>query len=443
LRDRTKFDEIEGFIQSAIPDIGSLQTPLESGSSSTGVGFNPDRGNYTISLHEMGGGVEQLLMVATVLLTTGDESTLFVEEPESHLHAGAQRFLIERLYQGDRQVFITTHSPTFINLPGPRSLYQVTYDGGRTRATYVEDDDSLGTVLEDIGARNSDVLLSDAVLFVEGPSDQRALSIWSETLGLSLAEHNVTLLPMGGGEHADRHAPIRSALLAGISQRAPVPHLFVLDRDQRSSEDVSALEYRLEGRIHVLSRRELENYLLVPRALREALRTKCRTDYETLTKLSETSDEYIERMIQESADGLYGWVLLKRIRAELGGLRGGFLTREAVDSLATETDHENLPKMIYQAVEAQVSPHLGESHIERLVFEQKEALDAEWVERDQRPFIAPGEEIVDAVFRNFGVRYKKPRDTVRIAEHMRATDGDIPTEIEDLIETAVSLPSTA
>src|ERR687883_61453 len=46
----------------------------------------------------MGGGVEQLLMVVAVLLTTGGESSLFLE-PEEQLHVGAQRYLIEKLYE--------------------------------------------------------------------------------------------------------------------------------------------------------------------------------------------------------------------------------------------------------------------------------------------------------------------------------------------------------
>src|SRR5262249_40177858 len=156
-------------------------------------------------------------------LTTGDDSPLFVEEPESHLHARAQRFLIERLYGKRRQVFLTTHSPVFINIPGRVSLQQVTMKAGRTAIARVKGLADLSGVLEDIGARNSDVLLSDAVVFVEGPADKRAFEFWSETIGKPLAESNITVLPMGGGEFAERGVRARAEILEGISQRAPVP----------------------------------------------------------------------------------------------------------------------------------------------------------------------------------------------------------------------------
>lgn len=434
--DRALFTKIEQFVHGALPDIGTLQTPLVSGSH-TEVAFRSPVSDYRIRLNEMGGGIEQLLMAATVLLTRGPQSTLFLEEPESHLHTGAQRFLIEELRKEERQVFITTHSPTFINVSGSRSLYQVTYAQGRTSIAQAKDADSLDEVLEDIGARNSDMLLSDAVLFVEGPSDERALSIWSDTLNIGLAEQNVTLLVMGGGEFASRSAPLRSELLSGISQRSPVPHLFVVDRDQRNSQAVSTLENRLGDRVHVLRARELENYLLVPRALREALSEKCKTDSNLLRKLHETSNEDIEQLIRRAVDDLYGIILLKRIRAELGSLRQGFVTPDTVTVLATEASLKSLPQKVYRAVKAEIAPHLTKARIEEIVITLKKTLDDEWQDPDQREYLAPGAEILDAVFGHFGVRYRKPADTVRIAQHMSA--GEIAPEIMQLLRKASGL----
>ena len=179
---RPLFARIEQFVQAALPDLGALQTPLIS--NQTEVGFLSRDGGYFVRLHDMGGGVEQLLMVATVLLTTGNNCTLFLEEPESHLHAGAQRFLIDKLRVDDRQIFLTTHSPTFVNLSFRSSMYQVRYVQNKTTIQRLEDREMLGEVLADIGSRNSDVLLSNAVLFVEGPADRDAFISLSRTLTL-------------------------------------------------------------------------------------------------------------------------------------------------------------------------------------------------------------------------------------------------------------------
>lgn len=435
---REKFGEIERFVQAALPDIGALQAPLDN--TSTRVSFLRPSGGYHVRLHDMGGGVEQLLMAATVLQTTGDSSTLFLEEPESHLHAGAQRYLIERLYAGNRQVFAATHSPTFVNLSRPRSVYQVTYAGGRTTIDLLGNADSLGEMLEDIGARNSDVLLSDAVLFVEGPSDRGVLYAWGEELGKSLEESNVTVLPMGGGDFAEGKARVRSEILEGISERSPVPHLLVLDSDERSPAEIEKLQRDLDERVEVLERREIENYLMVPRALLEAIREKHSDDASIVARTEQSSTEEVRDLIDTAAAGLYGVVLLKRIRAALEGLKGGLLPSDVAVGLAPQAHRADLARLLRGRIKARINDHLTALDIDAAVQSEKEALDIQWSDSEKRLHLAPGEEILAAVFNHFGSEYKKSRDAVRIARLMRVDE--IASEIQDLIDRVVSLPVT-
>jgi predicted ATPase len=436
---RPLFIQIEQFVQAALPDIGILQPPVRG--KQTEVGFLSTDGGYFVRLHDMGGGIEQLLMVSVVLLTTGEENTLFLEEPESHLHVGAQRFLIERLHAGKRQVFITTHSPTFVNLSHPSSMYQVKYAGNRTTIARLDGSDTLSAMLADIGSRNSDVLLSNAVLFVEGPGDRDTFSVWSKTLSSNLEEHNITLFPMGGGEHSDRKAKVRSDVLTGISQKAPVPHLFVLDRDERSEAEVDKLQGSLGAKVHLLQRRELENYLLVPRALLAALREKCSSNPQALQQIDQTKEEEIFALIRAAADSLYGLVLLKRIRAEIGGLAEGLLPRASAIHLAIEAGNEQLPQLIASEIERRFGGHLKSLDVPTVVNSQKEALDKDWSDIPRRLDLAPGEELLAAVFQRFGTEYKKPEDTVRIASKM--TRDEIPKEIKELVKKTVELPASS
>ncbi|HYT46022.1 MAG TPA: AAA family ATPase, partial [Methylomirabilota bacterium] len=420
--DRRKFQEIERFVHAALPDIGQLQAPVPIGTQDTEIAFVSPEG-YTIRLHEMGGGIEQLLMVATVLLTTTDEHPVFLEEPENHLHAGAQRFLLEKLYDGERQVSITTHSSVYINLSRPFSLYQVTYSNGRTAIKRC-DASSLESVLEDIGVRNSDVLLSDAVLFVEGTGDKEAFSMFSEKLGMSLAERNINVLPMGGGKYVERGAPIRSGLLTDISQRAPIKHMFILDKDERRQEEINNLKDRLGDKIYFLQRRELENYLLVPRAILSALRTKQRDSAATVDALASITEEQINQLIDEAANSLYKTVFIKRIRAEIGGLREGLLPSEALSSLTVDTGRETSSELVLQAIKSQWEHYLAGLNIDNIVSSEKAELDAEWADPAKRLLLAPGEEILIAVFTTYGFEYSKPIDTVRIAREIPSDEID-------------------
>jgi len=432
--DRELFAKIEGFVQAALPDVGMLQTPLFG--DQTEVHFKAPE-DYMARLHDMGGGIEQLLMIATVLLTTSKAHTLFVEEPESHLHAGAQRFLMERLYSGERQIFVTTHSPTFINSPRPKSIYQVRYEGNRTKILRLGDAGSLSDLLADIGSRNSDVLLSDAVLFVEGTGDRRAFVSWGDTLGMSIEEKNITVLTMGGGERAGRDAPVKSDVLAGISKRADVPHLFIFDRDERSEADVEKLKQALGDRVHFLDMRELENYLLVPRAILEALKRKYRNEVSIVQNIEAVTETDIGEVIRATAEGLYGLVLLKRIRIALGGLIGGFLPRDMTSVLVPAAKETNLPDLIRQYIEERLQKRVRELDIDKVVIEERTKLDAQWKDAQSHVRLAPGEEILAAVFRRVGGEYAKPEDTERIAREMRANE--ISDEVKELIKRIIKI----
>ena len=85
---------------------------------------------------------------------------------------------------------------------------------GRTSAVRVEAGGEIGNTLADIGVQNSDVLLSDAVVFVEGPSDKAVIETWSDKLGTSLADLNITVI--GAGHMA-------GALIGGMVKSKLVP----------------------------------------------------------------------------------------------------------------------------------------------------------------------------------------------------------------------------
>jgi len=60
------FTRIQQFLLDAKVISGTLQSPLVG--TNTEIAIRPPQDRYLIGLHDMGGGVEQLLMIATVLL---------------------------------------------------------------------------------------------------------------------------------------------------------------------------------------------------------------------------------------------------------------------------------------------------------------------------------------------------------------------------------------
>jgi len=376
-------------------------------------------------------------MVATALATVQESATLFLEEPELHLHSGAQRYLIERLRSEPRQVFITTHSPVFINVRPPRSLYRVRMENARTIIDRIADTNDFAELMEDIGARNSDVLLSDAVLFVEGPSDREIVHVWARTFGLNLSEHNVSVIAMGGGRNAEHQAPARSQVLEGISGQASVPHMFLLDMDERGHAEVDHLKGQLGEHLYLLDRREIENYLLVPKAILAALASKYRDNMSVLEKVQAASSGEVERLIRQAAERLYGQTLLKRIKTEVGGLKGGLLPAELVGALSSRVHDPELAKLVKDTIKGRIDNVVSQLDLASLIQAERQALDTEWSDPERRLSLAPGTEILEQVFRQFSGEFDKRKDAPRIAAEM--SKEEIDPEIVDIIERITEL----
>ena len=124
-----------------------------------------------MALSQYGDGIRHLLMMA-IKAAMNPGGIFLIEEPETHLHPHHQRHLLSFL--ADKvgcQICITSHSPIFLDSKKADRIFHVSKesvsivtDAGLPRALY--------SVLEDIGARPSDILQANVVIWVEGPSDR-------------------------------------------------------------------------------------------------------------------------------------------------------------------------------------------------------------------------------------------------------------------------------
>jgi energy-coupling factor transporter ATP-binding protein EcfA2 len=391
------FRHLRNLIAEIVPHIGHLEVRTSGGQLRVVFeGVTRD-----LNLKDLGTGVEQLLMTLAVGLMEAPPFTLVVEEPETNLHPAGQRALLGHLqrWAEDRQIIAVTHSPVMLNWsPGGDRLWHVTRSESDSQVDIV--DANPLPVLSSLGVQLSDILSADRVLVLEGPSDQDVLAVWfPEVLG----NPRVAVLYGDGGDNA-RHADRLAEWLAGADRASLRRVLYLRDRDELSVRALDKLSR--SPTVYLLTRRELENYLLDPAGIATGLASLKPPPKDLPTA------EQVAEVMNDAADSLRTKIVVNRVCRQIGPsqpLIGHELRRQLAraDADMGQITTQVLARMMTaDDLRAQVADVWAEAEQDVMSQAGPELLA-----------IAPGEEILNTVFRRFAGRaYDKRRDGPQIAK---------------------------
>jgi predicted ATP-dependent endonuclease of OLD family len=332
-----------------------------------------------------------------------------LEEPVSGLHPGAQRLLLDHLLEWANTLLlvVSTHSTVFLDHKQEQltETYLVRRVDGVASLSKVVDRGV--EALRLLGVRLSDVASAERILLVEGDSDVDVLRAW---FGAKLARHGIAVVPMEGGDKAWHTDSVTRVLDQAdtIGRRV----LFLRDRDELSNE--SAAKLGASGRVRLLARRELENYLLDPDAIAQVL--------------GDAAPESVAAELGPAADATRNTVLLKMAVAPLEPIR--------------TPDRDHLKKLVkagagldqlLDVIRKIASPSELEERVRQAWTDASAVLDREWDRRKLE--LAPGEEVLDTIWKAHGRRYDKKRDGPRIAAGMQQPPAELVDVIDSLAET--------
>ena len=141
-----------------------------------------------IPVTELGSGYVQALYFIFEITKQEETCKIFLfEEPENHMHIDLQRkflkYLLTLSLEKQMQFFVTTHSSVFIDAsilsPMNSVVYQIKKDSSSSESFLQDSNQSKWNLLtEELGYKPSDLLLSNTIIWVEGPSDIIYLRYW-------------------------------------------------------------------------------------------------------------------------------------------------------------------------------------------------------------------------------------------------------------------------
>lgn len=236
---------------------------------------NPDtrRDDLTLPLDRCGTGISQVLAILYVAVFSGFPQTILIDEPQSFLHPGAIRKLIQVLRQHpEHQYIIATHSPAVISVADPLTITVCRWAEGQTELHAVNpaQREDLQAYLTEVGARLSDVFGADTILWVEGRTEELCFPLILEGVAGERLRGCSILSVRSTGELQSSDAERVFDLYNRLSTRnslLPPAVGFIFDRESRDDAQQRELVTRSRNLLRFLPYRMYENYLLNPRAI--------------------------------------------------------------------------------------------------------------------------------------------------------------------------------
>lgn len=183
----------------------------------------------------VGAGLQSAIVIA-IFRTYEEikkEGAIFaIEEPEVYLHPQKQRYfstILSRL-SGQNQVFITTHSPTFIRLYEPGNVCLIRRNNADgTTAKLCEREQIVKTEKEALKLENyfdnqrNEMFFAKGVIFVEGATEKFAFPYAGRKMDVDIDRYGISVVECGGKGNLLTFAKVATAF--------GIPYVVVADED--------------------------------------------------------------------------------------------------------------------------------------------------------------------------------------------------------------------
>lgn len=276
-----RFRQFVNLVREVLPQVKDISVVARGGSNEIFIWtLDPEssRLDLAVPLQESGTGIGQVLAILYIVLTSTYGRPILIDEPQSFLHPGAARKLIEVLKRySDHQFIVATHSPTIISAADPNEIIWL-----RSKDDVETDFEIINprlaswadNVLDELGVRLSDVFGADSILWVEGPTEERCFpKILLKLTGLQLM--GINLLAVRRTSDFDKKDIERVieiyASLSKSNSLIPPAVGFIFDRENKTAQQIKELKTKSGDLLELLPRRMYENYLLNATAIAAVL----------------------------------------------------------------------------------------------------------------------------------------------------------------------------
>ncbi|WP_108422656.1 ATP-dependent nuclease [Flagellimonas amoyensis] len=271
------FKEFKELVQTTWPGLDISPPEINtSGNDNTLDMFCPEE-RIPREIYWAGFGFQVWCQMLTYIIKNKKSSLFLIDEPDIYLHSDLQRQLLGILKNLGPDIIIATHSTELISEADLNDILLInkTNQSGKR----IKDPSQLRDIFQVLGSNLNPVLTqiakSKRVLFVEG-KDFLVFSRISRLLGYDQVANrsDFAVVPVEGFN------PTRlNAFKDGIEKTigSKIKSAIIFDKDYRTNEEINSEIRALKNGnifVHIHTRKEIENFLLIPKAIEKAIKQR-------------------------------------------------------------------------------------------------------------------------------------------------------------------------
>jgi energy-coupling factor transporter ATP-binding protein EcfA2 len=268
------FEEFRSLIQSTWPGMDIKKPEVDQSHPKTMLHMFCPEERIDREIFWAGFGFQVWCQMLTFMVMNKTASLFIIDEPDIYLHSDLQRQLVTALRTLGPDILLATHSTEIISESEPDEILVVTKKA--RSAKRVGDPAQLRSIFSTLGSNLNPTLTQLArtkrVVYVEGKDFQIVARFATKLRIRAIAMRSDFAIVATEGFNPAKAKTFTEGVEATLAAKISVALLF--DRDYRSDSEVAAELTELNtfcDYAHIHSKKELENFLLVPDALSRAI----------------------------------------------------------------------------------------------------------------------------------------------------------------------------
>jgi len=270
------FDTFSSLVKKTWPGM-EIELPQRADQLSTKLIMFCIENRITRELFWAGFGFQIWCQLLTHITRANLDSILVVDEPEIYLHPEVQRELLNILREIGPDILLATHSTEIMSEADPSEIILI--DKTKKSGQRLKDIEGVQQALDSIGSIQNITLTQLArnrrLIFVEGYNDFRTIRRFALKAGFLELASGIDLTPVESGGFTSWESILSFAKVFEKAVGKAVNIAVIYDRDYYPQEQVEDILSDLGKHLdfaHIHSRKEMENYLLIPSAIDRAVK---------------------------------------------------------------------------------------------------------------------------------------------------------------------------